>query len=222
MLPLILVTGWLLGKTFGFFSFNQPDIQQQMLYVPFLGSVLFGLVLTTVFAPQNKLVRGMVYVMIAFLTLRYLHWRVFSTLNLDTPINGFLSVTLISAELLMLLPNILANYMMLVTRTDHDDEANCLARHVESGQYVPSVDIFIATYNEAEDMLERTIMGCQALDYPNKKIYVLDDSKREHVRTLTQKLGCGYFSRSKRVSAYRYAASYSPPGLDNKSAKSKR
>jgi len=178
-----------------FFPFSRLDIPPDMLFMPLLITVLTGLLLTTVFSYQSETIRTIIYLLVIFFTMRYLFWRVFFTLNLNTPLNGFLSLLLLGAELLMLLPNMLANYMMLVSRTNHRDKADALAQHVEAGKFVPSVDVFIATYNEAEDMLERTIIGCQALDYPKKKIYVLDDGRRKNIEALTERLGCYYFTR---------------------------
>jgi len=174
---------------------NPTDISPDTLFIPLLVSVLLGLFLTTLCSPQSKWIRAAVYLLSSIVMLRYLFWRTFDTLNFDTPINACLGITLLSVEFLMVIPDSLANYMMFVNKTDRSEEADRLARQVESGQYVPSVDVYIATYNEAEDMLERTIIGCQALDYPNKTIYVLDDGRREHIRALTQKLGCAYFTR---------------------------
>ncbi len=44
-------------------------------------------------------------------------------------------------------------------------------------------------------MLRRTILGCQALRYPRKQIYLLDDQRRPQMRTLAQELGCHYRDR---------------------------
>jgi cellulose synthase/poly-beta-1,6-N-acetylglucosamine synthase-like glycosyltransferase len=44
-------------------------------------------------------------------------------------------------------------------------------------RFAPSVDILVASYNEGADILTRTLVGCQAIDYPNKQIYLLDDGR---------------------------------------------
>jgi cellulose synthase (UDP-forming) len=74
-------------------------------------------------------------------------------------------------------------------------DADKMSMEVIEGKYNPSVDIFIPTYNEPEFILRRTILGCQALDYANKKIYLLDDKRRVEMRSLAQELGCEYITR---------------------------
>ena len=62
----------------------------------------------------------------------------------------------------------------------------------------PEVDIFIATYNEPEELLRKTINGCNHLDYPDKSkvhVWVCDDNRRPTMRALAEKMGVGYFDR---------------------------
>lgn len=59
----------------------------------------------------------------------------------------------------------------------------------------PLVDVFICTYNEDEEILERTIVGALSLDYTNKRIWVLDDGRRAWLRQLSERLGSGYLTR---------------------------
>ena len=56
------------------------------------------------------------------------------------------------------------------------------------------VDVFICTYNEEPDLLRKTIMGAQAIDYPHTT-YVLDDGRRDEVRDLAEALGIKYITR---------------------------
>jgi len=78
---------------------------------------------------------------------------------------------------------------------DRRSEANRLAIDVVEGRFTPSVDILIPTYNEPAYILKRTVIGCQALDYAHKKIYLLDDTRREEIRQLAEELGCEYTTR---------------------------
>lgn len=61
--------------------------------------------------------------------------------------------------------------------------------------YFPSVDIFICTYNESENILRDTIMGCKNIDYQNKKIYLLDDGNRPAMKKMAHDLGINYIKR---------------------------
>lgn len=61
--------------------------------------------------------------------------------------------------------------------------------------YFPSVDIFICTYNESENILRDTINGCKNITYKNKKIYLLDDGHRPDIEKMADELGINYIKR---------------------------
>jgi cellulose synthase (UDP-forming) len=65
-----------------------------------------------------------------------------------------------------------------------------------SRQLDAAVDVFIATYNEGREILERTIVGATALDHADLRVWVLDDGARDWVRGLSQELGVHYVSRT--------------------------
>lgn len=79
---------------------------------------------------------------------------------------------------------------------DRRQEATRKSIAVIQGIFTPSVDILIPTYNEPVFILRRTIIGCQALEYTNKKIYILDDTKRPEMKKLAEELGCECITRS--------------------------
>jgi cellulose synthase (UDP-forming) len=57
------------------------------------------------------------------------------------------------------------------------------------------VDIFIATYNEEEAILDRTIVGAKSQDYEHFRVFVLDDGRRGWLRDLCRRRGVGYITR---------------------------
>jgi cellulose synthase (UDP-forming) len=57
------------------------------------------------------------------------------------------------------------------------------------------VDILIATYNEEEDILDRTIVGAKSQDYAHFRVFVLDDGRRDWLRELCRRRGVGYITR---------------------------
>jgi len=57
------------------------------------------------------------------------------------------------------------------------------------------VDVFIATFNEPFDILERTIVSATCIDHPDLRVWVLDDGARTWVQQLAQELGAHYVSR---------------------------
>lgn len=50
--------------------------------------------------------------------------------------------------------------------------------------HLPTVDVFICTYNEDLNLLKNTILAAKNLNYPNEKysIYVLDDGNRQELK----------------------------------------
>ena len=129
------------------------------------------------------------------MTIRYLLWRSLFTLNLSNPVDGTFSLLLLLMELIVIISGSITLYLGINYR-ERTEEADSYAQDVIEGKYLPKVDILIPTYNEPEFILKRTIIGCQALDYPHKNIYVLDDTHRPEIRVLAQALGCNYLTRS--------------------------
>lgn len=158
--------------------------------------LLLGVILITKLSPRPQAwSRSLVVGTLLVLLLRYLVWRSLTTLNLSTPLNGVFSLGLFALELLMLVSSLIQLVLLLRVR-DRRSEADQLSMAVINGSFTPSVDILIPTYNEPTFILKRTIIGCQALNYPNKRIYLLDDTRRSPVERLAQELGCGYIARS--------------------------
>ena len=128
------------------------------------------------------------------LTIRYLSWRSLSTLNLNNFINGVFSLGLFGLEILTISSGVLGLLLMFKVK-NRKKEADYFSKAILDKTFEPSVDIFIPTYDEAEYILERTVIGCQALEYENKKVYLLDDTNRQEVKILAEKLGCEYITR---------------------------
>ncbi|MEB3357252.1 MAG: glycosyltransferase [Synechococcales bacterium] len=138
--------------------------------------------------------RTVVVGILGVLAIRYLLWRSLSTLNLSTPLNGVFSLGLFFLELLILGNGIIQLFLLLKAR-DRRRQADQLAVDVVSGQFRPTVDILVPSYDEPEFIVRRTLIGCQALDYEPKTIYLLDDTRRPHMQALAEELGCKYMTR---------------------------
>ena len=131
-----------------------------------------------------------------FLVLQvcYLVFRVTWTLSFDSIANGIVSVTFFLSELLVHARIAIGNFSMLHV-TDRSAQADESERAVRAGEYLPSVDVFLPTYSEPVELLRRTIVGCQAMDYPNMTIWLLDDMRRPQMHLLAEELGCRYLDR---------------------------
>ncbi|MBP0001838.1 MAG: glycosyltransferase [Cyanobacteria bacterium SID2] len=128
------------------------------------------------------------------LILRYLLWRSIFTLNFDTTLSSVFSVLLLGMETWILSSYGIQLFLALRERDRRQDSVR-LSKTVAIGKYQPNVDILIPSYNEPDTILRRTIVGCQAIDYPHKTIYLLDDTRRPEIKTLTEELGCEYVIR---------------------------
>jgi len=171
-----------------------PMVTGEFLIVPSIALFLTTLAITKI-SPQPKVwSRFVVVAILLILTLRYVLWRSLSTLNVGDPLNGVFSLGLFGLEMLAIFNGVLQLFLLVQTR-DRQMDADTASVAVLDRTFTPSVDIFIPTYNEPVFILRRTIIGCQALDYPNRQIYLLDDTHRPEMRALAEELGCEYMAR---------------------------
>lgn len=74
------------------------------------------------------------------------------------------------------------------------------ARLTASGAW-PAVDIFICTYNEPLDVVEKSIIPALAVDYPNATVWVCDDTRRDWLRAYCEEVGANYVTRPDNAGA---------------------
>jgi len=177
-----------------------PTASKIYLLVPTFVLVSAALAAIKISPQPQKWSRAVVVAIVLALTIRYVLWRSLATLNLSDPLNGIFSLGLFFLEMLMVLTTSIQLYLMLRVK-DRRQEADRMAVAVAEGNFAPSVDIFIPTYNEPAFILRRTVIGCQALDYANKKVYLLDDTKRPEIKLLAKELGCHYITRPDNIHA---------------------
>lgn len=132
----------------------------------------------------------------ALLLVNYAAWRIRDTL--PDGHSGFATVwayAFLFFEMLAI-GYTLFSIVVMLCRTDHRKEADAGERRLRAqGSAVPAVDIFIATYNEGLEILEKTIIAAQAIDYPNFTIWVLDDTRRDWLRDYCAEVGVQYARR---------------------------
>ena len=127
---------------------------------------------------QNKRKWIVIYIL---LTGIYVIWRLFFTLPISY---GVLSLILGGVLLVVEMMGIFDFFLHFIGITKLVIPTKPILN--EDCEY-PHVDVFIATYNEPEDILYKTIIGCKNMDYPDKDkvhIYILDDGKRESIKRL--------------------------------------
>lgn len=122
----------------------------------------------------------------------YMIWRIGWTLPHDNIMNIAAGITLLIAELGGFLLSLVFYFIFW-----HKYQRPEVKLNVFAGEY-PSVDIFIATYNEDEAILRRSIIAAQLVAYPNPelvKVYIGDDGNRPEIAKLAEELGINYVSR---------------------------
>ncbi|CAG9176840.1 hypothetical protein LMG23992_03350 [Cupriavidus laharis] len=86
--------------------------------------------------------------------------------------------------------------IVTLTRTsDHGAAADASEAALRRNRGAPAVDIFIATYNEGLEVLEKTIVSALAIDYPNFRVWVLDDTRRDWLKAYCARVGANYVTR---------------------------
>lgn len=172
---------------------THSDFLEPMFY-PAIAMATFAISLRVFFKSPPDWMRLPVGAVFLFLQIVYLSFRALTTLCLDNWANGAVSLLFFISEIFIHFRIGLGN-LSLLRLTNRSPEADASQRAVRSVEYLPSVDIFVPTYSESVEMLRRTIIGCQAIDYPRKMIYLLDDQRRPAMRALAAELGCEYFDR---------------------------
>lgn len=152
-----------------------------------------GFILVTILI-RNKtgpIARLLMIGLSTFVSLRYIFWRLFYTLDFENPIQITLMITLLVAEIYSWVILFLG-YLQLswpLNRKEYPLPDN--------QDDWPSVDVFIPTYNEDLEVVRSTVIAAKALDYPSSKlqVYLLDDGKRPSFQEFAQEAGVIYLTR---------------------------
>ena len=135
---------------------------------------------------------------VCLVVARYLVWRVTTTLDLaglGTLESGWV-LFCFGVEIFALFDAAIL-YLIFMRTTDRRPEADRHERRLraEAPEALPSVDVFIATYDEPLSVVEKTIVGALAIDYPNFDVWVLDDGRRRWLQEFCLRKGVGYITR---------------------------
>ncbi len=150
------------------------------------------------------------------IVLRYVYWRTTSTLppvnQLENFIPGFLLYLAEMYSVMMLALSLVIVSMPLPSRKTRPGSAG----------YVPTVDVFVPTYNEDAELLANTLAAAKNMDYPADRftVWLLDDggtlqkrnapnileaqaAARRHaeLQRLCADLGVNYLTRERNVHA---------------------
>ncbi len=146
---------------------------------------------------KPSVVIPLLLVMLAFLAT-YLVFRT-STLFYEGygPMDRIFSVVLLIAEVFLFL-QILAYAMNVIKSTRR---YKVVETRVFESYADPLVSCLICTYNEPKEVVEETVLGVINLDYPNKEVFIVDDSQgkfRKQIDEIAKKYSVGVIRRENR------------------------
>jgi cellulose synthase (UDP-forming) len=148
--------------------------------------------------------RSLIFAAVWLVIARYVEWRLLETvLPADGEWYEVGWVWFCFAVEVLALFDALILYLMFLRTSDRSGEADVHEARLRSlrPDELPSVDVFIPTYNESIEVLEKTITGALCIDYPNFKIWILDDGRRPWLLDLCKSKGIGYLTRAENTHA---------------------
>ncbi len=119
----------------------------------------------------------------AFVSLRYIIWRTTDTLQYTGPLDFIAMTVLFLAECYAIMI-----HMMGLFINASPLESRIIPLPADTSTY-PTVDIFIPTFTESEDLVKATATAAKQVDYPADKmnIYIIDDgstiARRNNIAT---------------------------------------
>ena len=160
--------------------------------------LMIGLILfITDIAPRSTPARLGAVMILLTLTGIYLPWRVSETLPPwnDSPEVAW-QYLFFGCEFVAIVYEAWT-LCVLIRLTNHSPEADVHESRLRRMTNLPTVDVFIPTYNEKEEIVRGTIRAARELDYPVERlrIWVLDDGRRPWLETICSREGVGYFAR---------------------------
>ncbi|KAA8735411.1 UDP-forming cellulose synthase catalytic subunit [Acinetobacter qingfengensis] len=144
------------------------------------------------FGKQKKRFATLIVLFISLLmSLRYMWWRVSSTLEFPDFLSTVFGMLLLTAEIYSWAVLFIAFFQCL---SPLKRESVALP---EDQSLWPTVDVFIPTYNEDIEIVRITVYAALGLVWPKDKIkiYILDDGHRESFRQFAIDTGVEYIAR---------------------------
>ena len=170
-------------------------MQNYTIWILCLSIILIGLVLGILSLKAPRYRKGIMGLYVVF-QISYLIWRVTGTIPTSSTGDTLFGSLLVLTELLSFTQT--AIFILLFWKKGKETK---VAEFSED--FIPSVDIFIATYNESSELLQQTLVSAKMVDYPENKrnIYLCDDGHRPEIAELARKWSVGYLTRKDNAGA---------------------
>ncbi|USH04934.1 UDP-forming cellulose synthase catalytic subunit [Grimontia kaedaensis] len=165
---------------------------------------------------KNMSTRATTFILIigAFISFRYIYWRFNETLPWESSVDLPFALLLFVAECYGILIYVMG---MFVTVKPHERKRV----PIDKSRPLPTVDIFIPTYNEPIDVVEPTILAASKMEYPGEcRVHVLDDGgtyqklnndnhdeaeqarkRADILKNFCKEVGANYITRERNVQA---------------------
>ena len=178
-------------------------------------SCLAVLVLMYMFRKSRSMPLRMLFILLsAFLSFRYIYWRATESLLYTGPLDFLAMSGLFLAEVYAIGIHFFG--MLLNTWPLKQPPVD----PPEDPEMLPTVDIFVPTYNESDDIIRVTVIAATQIDYPKEKfkVFICDDggtlAKRSHpengmsawdrhyrLKRMADELGAHYITRPRNEQA---------------------
>ena len=165
---------------------------------------------------RGPLARQIFLALSTFIVIRYLYWRLTNTLPSTSDLTGFtFGMILLGAELYCVC-------ILSISLVINADPIRRKRLPRDKDDDLPTVDVFIPTYNEDEYILATTVAAAKSMDYPPEKlsVYLLDDggtdqkcndsnvekalaarARRASLQDLCAQMGAKYLTRARNEHA---------------------
>jgi cellulose synthase (UDP-forming) len=160
-----------------------------------IGILIGLLVMARLLDPSRSRDRLLFGITTATFLITYALWRWNDTLpGFELSAQALWSRLFIAFESIALLYTLMS-IIILVRSVDRSGQADRAQAALARGRLYPAVDVFICTYDEPIEVVERAILGALALDYPNVTVWVLDDTRRDWLRDYCDRVGARHLTR---------------------------
>ena len=164
--------------------------------------IMLGLyALARLLVPERGFDRALFGGLTAALIMTYAAWRWHDTLpRLEPTLESLWPYLFFTFEAVAITYTLLS-IVILLRRSDRTADADRAEARLSKAGFWPAVDVFICTYNEPLDVIEKSILPAIAMDYGPKTVWVLDDTRRGWLKDYCESVGARYVTRPDNTGA---------------------
>ncbi|MFN4001722.1 glycosyltransferase [Microcella sp.] len=142
--------------------------------------------------------RRVALLLVALTTVAYLTWRLVETIPTGSWPSTVAGILLITAEIVGAVQVIAT----IATGWRRSPPVRSRTLATTGASELPTVDVFITTYDESVSVLEPTLAGAMGMRYPGQfTVYLCDDGSRASIRELAERYGAVHLTRTEHQHA---------------------